>query len=80
MIHIYGGRLPVLIILVAVVGKFLVAHLRQSSGHNWKNSLSIGTLMNTRGLVGSSAKYWIRFGVLSTEIFTMMSWYWRETL
>ena len=41
-----------IIILVAVTGKFLGSALAAKFvGQNWKDSLSIGALMNTRGLV-----------------------------
>jgi Kef-type K+ transport system membrane component KefB len=63
-----------LIILVAVVGKFFGSALAAKFvGHNWKDSLSIGTLMNTRGLMELVVlNIGYDLGVLSTEIFTMM--------
>ena len=63
-----------LIILVAVVGKFFGSALAAKFvGHSWKDSLSIGTLMNTRGLMELVVlNIGYDLGVLSTEIFTMM--------
>ncbi|MFV7234056.1 cation:proton antiporter [Flavobacterium sp. ZB4R12] len=63
-----------LIILVAVVGKFFgSAFAAKFVGHSWKDSLSIGTLMNTRGLMELVVlNIGYDLGVLSTQIFTMM--------
>lgn len=63
-----------IIILVAVVGKFFGSALAAKFvGHNWKDSLSIGALMNTRGLMELVVlNIGYDLGVLSTEIFTMM--------
>ena len=63
-----------LIILVAVVGKFFGSALAAKVvGHNWKDSLSIGALMNTRGLMELVVlNIGYDLGVLSTQIFTMM--------
>ncbi|WP_395047890.1 cation:proton antiporter [Flavobacterium sp.] len=63
-----------IIILVAVAGKFLGSALAAKFvGHNWKDSLSIGALMNTRGLMELVVlNIGYDLGVLSTEIFTMM--------
>jgi len=63
-----------LILLCAVAGKFggstLVA---KALGQNWKNSLSIGALMNTRGLMELIVlNIGYDMGILSTEIFSMM--------
>ncbi len=63
-----------LIMLVAVVGKFggstLAARLM---GQTWKDSLSIGALMNTRGLMELIVlNIGYDMGVLSPEIFAMM--------
>lgn len=62
------------IILVAVVGKFFGSALAAKFvGHNWKDSLSIGALMNTRGLMELVVlNIGYDLGVLSSEIFTMM--------
>ena len=63
-----------LIILVAVVGKFFGSALAAKFvGQNWKDSLSIGALMNTRGLMELVVlNIGYDLGVLSAEIFTMM--------
>lgn len=63
-----------LIILVAVAGKFFGSALAAKFvGHNWKDSLSIGALMNTRGLMELVVlNIGYDLGVLSAEIFTMM--------
>ncbi|KAF2335691.1 cation:proton antiporter [Flavobacterium daemonense] len=63
-----------LIIIVAVVGKFFGSALAAKFvGQNWKDSLAIGALMNTRGLMELVVlNIGYDLGVLSTEIFTMM--------
>ena len=70
----YLWKITGLIILVAVVGKFFGSALAAKFvGHNWKDSLSIGTLMNTRGLMELVVlNIGYDLGVLSTQIFTMM--------
>ena len=62
------------IILVAVAGKFFGSAIAAKFvGHSWKDSLSIGTLMNTRGLMELVVlNIGYDLGVLSTQIFTMM--------
>lgn len=62
------------IILVAVVGKFLGSALAAKFvGQNWRDSLTIGALMNTRGLMELVVlNIGYDLGVLSTEVFTMM--------
>lgn len=63
-----------LIIVVAVVGKFVGSALAAKFvGQNWKDSLSIGALMNTRGLMELVVlNIGYDLGVLSPEIFAMM--------
>ncbi|TRW24016.1 cation/H(+) antiporter [Flavobacterium zepuense] len=63
-----------LIILVAVVGKFLGSAITAKFvGQNWRDSLTIGALMNTRGLMELIVlNIGYDLGVLSTEIFSMM--------
>ncbi len=63
-----------LIILVAVVGKFVGSALAaRFVKQNWKDSLTIGALMNTRGLMELVVlNIGYDLGVLSTEIFSMM--------
>lgn len=63
-----------LIILVAVVGKFVGSALTAKFlGQNWRDSLTIGALMNTRGLMELIVlNIGYDLGVLSAEIFSMM--------
>ncbi|MEZ0451230.1 cation:proton antiporter [Sphingobacterium thalpophilum] len=63
-----------LIILVAVIGKFAGSALAaRFVGQNWKDSLSIGALMNTRGLMELIVlNIGYDLGVLSAELFSMM--------
>ncbi|HSY61673.1 MAG TPA: cation:proton antiporter [Cytophaga sp.] len=63
-----------LIILVAVAGKFIGSALAAKFvGQNWKNSLTIGALMNTRGLMELVVlNIGYDLGVLTPEVFTMM--------
>ncbi|MHC5354341.1 cation:proton antiporter [Myroides sp. LJL115] len=62
------------IILVAVVGKFLGSALAaRYVGQTWKESLTIGALMNTRGLMELIAlNIGYELGVLTPEVFAMM--------
>jgi len=62
------------IVLVAVAGKFLGSALAaRFVGQNWKTSLSIGALMNTRGLMELVVlNIGYDLGVLTSEIFAMM--------
>jgi Kef-type K+ transport system membrane component KefB len=63
-----------LVILVAVTGKFAGSALSAKfTGQNWHDSLSIGALMNTRGLVELVAlNIGYDLGVLTPEIFAML--------
>lgn len=63
-----------LIILVAVTGKFIgSAVAAKFVGQNWKDSLTIGALMNTRGLMELVVlNIGYDLGVLTPEIFAMM--------
>lgn len=63
-----------LIITVAVIGKFLGSAIAAKFvGQNWRDSLTIGALMNTRGLMELIVlNIGLDLGVLSPEIFTMM--------
>ncbi len=63
-----------LIILVAVTGKFLGSALAAKFvGQNWHDSLSIGALMNTRGLMELVVlNIGYDLGVLNPQIFAMM--------
>jgi Kef-type K+ transport system membrane component KefB len=62
------------ILLVAVVGKFGGSALAgRIVGQSWKDSLSIGVLMNTRGLMQLIVlNIGYDLGILSPEIFAMM--------
>jgi Kef-type K+ transport system membrane component KefB len=62
------------ILLVAVAGKFGGSALAaRMVGQNWKDSLSIGVLMNTRGLMQLIVlNIGYDLGILSPEIFAMM--------
>jgi len=70
----YMWKVCGLIILVAVVGKFLGSALTAKFvGQNWRDSLTIGALMNTRGLMELIVlNIGLELGVLSTEVFSMM--------
>jgi Kef-type K+ transport system membrane component KefB len=63
-----------LIILVAVTGKFVGSAIAAKFvGQSWKNSLSIGALMNTRGLMELVVlNIGYDLGVLTPEVFAMM--------
>jgi len=63
-----------LIILVAVTGKFIgSAVAAKYVGQSWKDSLTIGALMNTRGLMELVAlNIGFELGVLTPEVFAMM--------
>lgn len=62
------------ILIVAVVGKLAGTGLTaRFLGQNWANSLRIGVLMNTRGLMELVViNLGYEMGILSAEIFTMM--------
>jgi Kef-type K+ transport system membrane component KefB len=70
----YLWKVTGLIILVAVVGKFVGSALAaRFVGQNWRDSLTIGALMNTRGLMELIVlNIGYELHVLSPEIFTMM--------
>ncbi len=63
-----------LIILVAVTGKFVGSTVAaRIVGQSWKDSLTIGALMNTRGLMELVVlNIGFDLGVLSPEVFAMM--------
>jgi len=66
--------ITIVIILVAVIGKFAGSTLAaRFVGQSWKDSLSIGALMNTRGLMELIVlNIGYDLGVLSAELFSMM--------
>lgn len=70
----YMWEVTGLIILVAVTGKFIGSALAAKFvGQSWKDSLTIGALMNTRGLMELVVlNIGLDLKVLTPEIFTMM--------
>lgn len=70
----YLWKVTALVILVAVVGKFAGSALAaRFVGQSWKESLSIGALMNTRGLMELVVlNIGYDLGVLGPEIFAML--------
>ncbi len=62
------------VLLVAVIGKFGGSAIAaRMVGQNWKNSLSIGVLMNTRGLMQLIVlNIGYDLGIISAPIFAMM--------
>lgn len=63
-----------LIILVAIAGKFAGSAIAAKiMGQNWRDSLTIGALMNTRGLMELVVlNIGYDLGILSPEVFSMM--------
>ncbi|RZJ64927.1 MAG: cation/H(+) antiporter, partial [Flavobacterium sp.] len=70
----YLWKVCALIIAVGVVGKFVGSALTaRFVGQNWRDSFTIGALMNTRGLMELIVlNIGYDLGILSTEIFSMM--------
>ena len=70
----YLWKVTGFIILVAVAGKFLGSALAAKFvGQSWRDSLTIGALMNTRGLMELVVlNIGYELGVLSPKVFTMM--------
>ncbi len=70
----YLLKITGLIVLVAVVGKFVGSALAAKFvGQNWRDSLTIGALMNTRGLMELIVlNIGLDLKVLTPEVFTMM--------
>lgn len=71
---LYLWKVTGLIIIIAVTGKMAGSALAAKFvGNNWKDSLTIGALMNTRGLMELVVlNIGYDLGVLSAEIFAMM--------
>lgn len=71
---LYLWKVTGLIILVAVTGKFIGSALAaRFVGQSWKDSLTIGALMNTRGLMELVVlNIGYDLGVMTPEIFAMM--------
>lgn len=72
--EIYLWKVTGLIILVAVAGKFVGSAIAAKvMGQNWRDSLTIGALMNTRGLMELVVlNIGYDLGILSPEVFSMM--------
>ena len=70
----YLWKVTGFIILVAVTGKFLGSALAAKFvGQSWRDSLTIGALMNTRGLMELIVlNIGLELKVLTPEVFTMM--------
>jgi Kef-type K+ transport system membrane component KefB len=70
----YLWKVTGFIILVAVVGKFVGSALAAKFvGQTWRDSLTIGALMNTRGLMELIVlNIGLELKVLTPEVFTMM--------
>ena len=70
----YLWKIAGFIILVAVAGKFFGSTLAAKFvGQNWHDSLTIGALMNTRGLMELIVlNIGLELGVLTRTVFTMM--------
>lgn len=71
---IYLWKVTGLIILVAITGKFAGSAIASKiMGQNWRDSLTIGALMNTRGLMELVVlNIGYDLGILSPEVFSMM--------
>ena len=71
---VYLWRVTGFIILVAVAGKFFGSALAAKYvGQNWRDSFTIGALMNTRGLMELVVlNIGLDLKVLTPEVFTMM--------
>ena len=71
-VNLWGSAL--IIIAIAVIGKFVGSAIASRiTGQSWKNSLIIGALMNTRGLIELVAlNIGYDIGILSSEIFTIL--------
>jgi hypothetical protein len=71
---IYLWKITGLIILVAITGKFVGSTIASRiTGQNWRDSLTIGALMNTRGLMELVVlNIGYELGILSPKVFSMM--------
>jgi Kef-type K+ transport system membrane component KefB len=71
---LYLWKITGLIILVAIAGKFAGSALTSRiMGQSWRDSLTIGALMNTRGLMELVVlNIGYDLGILSPQIFSMM--------
>ncbi|HEU4416920.1 MAG TPA: cation:proton antiporter, partial [Candidatus Angelobacter sp.] len=77
-VDLLAGRgvwiLTLVITAVAIAGKFFGATLAtRATGTKWKDSVALGVLMNTRGLVELVIlNAGLELGILSPQLFTMM--------
>ena len=71
---IFLWKITGLIILVAITGKFAGSAIASRlTGQNWRDSLTIGALMNTRGLMELVVlNIGYELGILSPKVFSMM--------
>jgi Kef-type K+ transport system membrane component KefB len=71
---LYLWKITGLIILVAITGKFMGSAIASRiMAQNWRDSLTIGALMNTRGLMELVVlNIGYDLGILSPEVFSMM--------
>lgn len=71
---LYLWKVTGLIILIAIAGKFVgTALTSRIIGQTWRDSLTIGALMNTRGLMELVVlNIGYDLGILSPEVFSMM--------
>ena len=71
---VYLWQITGLIILVAISGKFVASALAAKFvGQSWKDSLTIGALMNTRGLIELVVlNIGYDLGILTPKVFAMM--------
>ena len=69
-----GWAMLALILLVAIVGKFLGAGIgARIAGSHWRDACVVGTLMNARGLMELIVmKVGLDAGVIGPEMFTML--------
>ena len=67
-------KITLIIVLVATIGKFIGSAIAAKFvGQSWKDSLIIGTLMNTRGLMELVVlNIGYDLGIIGAEIFVMM--------
>ncbi len=72
--NLYLWEVTIVIIVLAIAGKFIGSSLSAKLLNiNWKDSLTIGTLMNTRGLIELVAlNIAYDLGIITQEIFSMM--------
>ena len=70
----YLWKITGLVILVATAGKFIGSAIASRfAGHNWQDSLTVGALMNTRGLMELIVlNIGYNLGVLDEKLFAML--------